>query len=54
MAMPGIAKNSNWGNHVKAPVVLILITPPLFGNRSEHRPAANRDDPPDQNGDTPF
>jgi hypothetical protein len=47
-------KNSNWGNQVKAPAFFILITLPLFGNRSERRPAPNRDDPPDQNGKVPF
>jgi hypothetical protein len=53
---PGRAsrKNSNWGHHVKAPAELILITPPLFGNRSERRPTPTRDDPPDKNGDILF
>jgi hypothetical protein len=39
---------------VKAPAELILITPPLFGNRSERQPAPTRDDPPDQKGDILF
>jgi hypothetical protein len=47
-------KNSHWGHPVKALAELILITPPLFGNRSERRPALTHDDPPDQKGDMPF
>jgi hypothetical protein len=47
-------KKSNWGHQVKALAELILITPPLFGNRSERRPALSHDDPPDQKGDMPF
>jgi len=47
-------KNSTWGHPVKAPAEPILITPPLFGNRSERRPAPTRDDPPDQKGDLLF